>query len=89
MKKFEVGKVSVRILLVRYCFLNAPPKKLNQVLKSEIWSFENENGSSRLVCQMVVERVLGVVGAGINGTFAALHLAKRGHNTVLIEQVLK
>ncbi len=28
-----------------------------------------------------------VVGAGINGTFAALHLARRGHNTVLIEQV--
>lgn len=29
-----------------------------------------------------------VIGAGINGSWAALHLAKRGHKTLLLEQVL-
>ena len=30
-----------------------------------------------------------VVGAGINGTFTAYHLARRGFKTVLIDQVNK
>ena len=28
-----------------------------------------------------------VIGAGINGSWSALHLAKQGYNTVLIDQV--
>ena len=28
-----------------------------------------------------------VIGAGINGSWSALHLAKRGHKVLLLEQV--
>ena len=30
-----------------------------------------------------------VIGAGINGSWSALHLARNGHRTLLIEQVYK
>ena len=30
---------------------------------------------------------VAVIGAGINGSWAALHLAKQGVNTLLIDQV--
>ena len=39
------------------------------------------------VAKMSFDYDYAVVGAGINGTFAALHLADRAHRTVLIDQV--
>ena len=30
-----------------------------------------------------------VIGGGINGSWAALHLAKQGKKTILLEQVMK
>ncbi len=36
---------------------------------------------------MTTECDYAVLGAGINGSWSAYHLAKRGHSTTLVEQV--
>jgi len=38
---------------------------------------------------MLLDYDVAVIGGGITGSWCALHLAQRGSNVVLIEQVIK